>query len=100
MHTQTDEQGHLFYTGETTDDDILLAFSSDTEWLTRKQICDRIWRSKNPGAIAKIEHLVGEGFLERVTDDTRLKAFWYRRTGKYADPRTLEAVKQGLEGAQ
>ena len=82
MQTATDSQGHMFYTSVTSDADILLAWASPDEWLTRRQICTRIWRKKSPHIIARIERLVSEHYLTRVTDDTRLGTLWYRPTGK------------------
>lgn len=56
-------QKALMFDQPTTDYDVLSSFRNHEEWLTRKQIAERILRVKSPALIARIEKLVNEGQL-------------------------------------
>lgn len=75
------EQGTMFYTDAVTDNDVLLCFTTEEEWLSRRQVAERLWRKVTPGLTFRIERLVAEGRLERRGLDllNGMKMFWYRR---------------------
>jgi hypothetical protein len=74
------KQGKMFYTADLEDPDILLIFESKEEWLSRRQIAERLWRSVTPGLIGRIENLVATHKLIRKTHPLPNKQvmFWYK----------------------
>lgn len=55
----------MFYTDAISDEDVLLAFTDADEWLSRRQLADRVWRKVTPSLVERLERLVGEGKLKR-----------------------------------
>jgi hypothetical protein len=74
-------QGKMFYTSDMTDEDVLLIFESNEEWLSRQQIAERLWRGVTPSLIARIERLVAERKLHKKIHPlpNRQQMFWYRK---------------------
>lgn len=81
MKRMDGEQGTMFYTDAVTDNDVLLCFTTEEEWLSRRQIAERLWRKVTPGLTFRIEVLVRAGSLEkRVLDLANGQVmFWYRK---------------------
>ena len=78
------KQGKMFYVQALNDGDVLLAFEQGDEWLSRRQIAERLWRKVTPGLCERLERMVGQGKLEkRVLDlNNGQKMFWYRKSWK------------------
>lgn len=80
--TRTDApQEHMFYTEAICDEDVLLVFASSEEWLSRRQIAERLWRKVHPALNQRIERLAGEGGLVKGVEilANGREMFWYRR---------------------
>jgi len=75
------KQRKLLYENPTTPTDLLNAFANDDEWLSRAQICGRVFRRVTPNLIGMIEQLVTQQFLDKSTEPlpNGYKKFWYRR---------------------
>lgn len=74
-------QRPVFYTRWLQDEDVLLAFVNEEEWLSRRQIAERLWRKVTPHFRARLERLVGQGKLIRTTEtlpNGRIM-FWYKK---------------------
>jgi hypothetical protein len=76
-------QKALFYSRKLEDEDVLLCFASDEEWLSRRQLAERVWRKVTPDFKARLERLVSEGKLIKTTDvlPNKREMFWYKRAG-------------------
>lgn len=63
-----------------TDDDILRCFENWEEWLSRRQIGERVFRAVTPSFCGRLERMVGEGKLARGVEPlpNGQKMFWYR----------------------
>lgn len=74
-------QRPIFYSARLTDEDILLVFTSREEWLSRRQIAERVWRKVTPGFIDRLERICRENFLQRAeyTLPNGRRIFFYRR---------------------
>lgn len=83
MYRKDKQQQPMFYARKLEDSDVLLAFQTLEEWLSRKQIAERVWRKVTPDFRARLERLVGEGKLTRTVKDlpNGRKMFWYKKTG-------------------
>lgn len=79
-----DKQQKLLYSAPTSDEDILRCFQSWDEWLTRKQIAERVFRRKTPLLTARIERMVADGLLDRLekTMPNNVVVYWYRRASQ------------------
>jgi len=75
------KQEKMFYTQAVADEDVLLVFASRSEFLTRRQIAERLWRKVTPGLIDRIERLCRDNFLQKVEGElpNGRKIFWYAR---------------------
>jgi hypothetical protein len=62
-----------------TDERLLSVFQNTEEWLSRRQIADRLNRKKTPSLIERIERLADEGHLRRAATDlpNGVTMFWY-----------------------
>jgi len=71
----------MFYTDHLSDEDVLLAFTEPDEWLSRRQLADRVWRKVTPSLSERLERLVGEGkLLKQAIDLTNgMKMFFYQK---------------------
>lgn len=74
-------QRKLLYQEPTTPPTILGAFTGPEEWLSRAQICGRVFRRVTPRLIEMIEQLVSEGLLVKSTEPlpNGYKKYWYKR---------------------
>lgn len=81
MKRHKNQQGVMFYTGALSDEDVLLAFTEPDEWLSRRQLADRVWRKVTPSFVERLERLVGEGKLLRQQADLRngMQMFFYQK---------------------
>lgn len=77
-------QRKLMFQSPTTLNDLLNAFESNDEWLSRAQICGRVFRRVTPRLIDMIEELATCGELVKSTEPlpNGYKKFWYRRAVK------------------
>jgi len=81
MKRGRDGEGQMFYTDHLSDEDVLLAFTEPDEWLSRRQLADRVWRKVTPSLADRLERLVGEGKLVKQSIDLNngMKMFFYQR---------------------
>lgn len=77
-------QRKLLYQQPTSEGDLLDAFGNPEEWLSRAQICGRVFRRVTPKLIGMIEQLVTDGKLVRSTEPlpNGYKKFWYKKAGE------------------
>lgn len=75
------QQRKMLYTQPTSDDDLLSVWDSSDDWLSRAQICGRVFRKVTPALIDKIENLVARGLILKSTEPlpNGYKKFWYKR---------------------
>lgn len=75
------KQRKLLYQEPTTAPTLLRAFDNPEEWLSRAQICGRVFRRVTPRLIEMIEQLVTEGLLVKSTEPlpNGYKKYWYKR---------------------
>jgi predicted transcriptional regulator len=71
----------MFYARKLTDEDVILVFTSKQEWLSRRQIAERVWRKVTPDFRARLERLVRENMLQKTIEKlpNGREMFWYRR---------------------
>jgi len=80
MKKHVEKQQTMFYTAAVTDEDVLLALGKSEDWVSRRQIAERLWRKVTPSLVTRLERLVGEGKLEKHSIDlpNHQVMFWYR----------------------
>lgn len=81
MKRGRDGHGQMFYTDHLSDEDVLLSFTDPDEWLSRRQLADRVWRKVTPSLAERLERLVGEGKLAKqsINLTNGMKMFFYQR---------------------
>lgn len=77
-------QRKMLYQNPTTQGDLLGAFGNPEEWLSRAQICGRVFRRVTPRLIEMIEQLVKDKRLVRSVEPlpNGYKKFWYKLAGE------------------
>lgn len=77
-------QRKLMFAEPTTLHTLLNAFENQEEWLSRAQICGRVFRRVTPRLIQMIEEMVDCGELVKSTEPlpNGYKKYWYRRAIK------------------
>lgn len=80
-------QKSLFSDQAPTLDEVMSAWGKDDQWLTRKQIADKLGRSKSPVLVAQLGILQAMGYLasQTVTLPNNVAMFMYCPTNKWAD---------------
>lgn len=83
MKRKDEVQRPMFYARKLEDSDVLLCFASAGEWLSRRQIAERVWRKVTPDFKARLERLVGEGKLDKSVEilPNKREMFWYKIGG-------------------
>jgi len=74
-------QRSMFYVRKLTDEDVLLCFTSGAEWLSRRQIAERVWRKVTPDFRQRLERLTETRKLLKYTEQlpNGREMFWYRK---------------------
>jgi len=72
---------NLFYQQPTTDKDVLESFWNPEEFLTRRQIAERVGRKPHKALNDRIERLCNEGKIERYQESlpNGRPQFWYKK---------------------
>lgn len=78
------KQRKLMFQNPTTLNDLLNAFESNDIWLSRAQICGRVFRKTTPHLIAMIEELATCGELIKAIEPlpNGYQKFWYKKAVK------------------